>query len=186
MSCGIPQIDEIQYMKCALKTNDNVQELRYRVFKVDDMIIKSLDNTTNEEFTCKLTESASKLILGAEYIGHEKHETRIYLKTKLHEPFKLERGERIVDRRDATKRVSKTFGKIYDLAVKISESPLKFHPDFHEDNIVIRNYNNENRLVMIDWDGNMYGMKRPTDNVEAVKMMLQRYVGYEFIHKDDV
>ena len=167
-----PQLDEQLYMKCKLGLQRNkVEEIRSRVYKVpgNNMVIKGLGLNEDERETVKLTERASKLGLGAEYLGHEIHGNRIYLKTKFHAKFNQKMSN--------IRNVESTFDKIYNLAVKISESELKYHPDFHIDNIVIRN----NELVMIDWDGHMYSMKPISENKdENIKKMLRRYVGYEF------
>jgi hypothetical protein len=165
-----PQLDEELYMKCKLGLEGKkVEEIRHNVYKFNNMVIKGLEHTNEEGVTVTMTTKASILDLGAEYIGHEKHGKRIYLKTKFHAPFKPSISN--------IKNVESTFDKIYNLAVKISDSELKYHPDFHKDNIVIRN----NELVMIDWDGYMYTTKPISQNKdENLKKMLRRYVGYEF------
>ena len=161
-------------LKCLKKLLklDNVETLKNHVYRDNKRVIKILKYCDDGLLTCKLTEEASKLGIGVKFLGYDiiyhksilslyekKKSICIYLYTEYNTPVT----------RDINKKL------VIELAKKIANTKLKFHPDFWYENLIL---NKDNILVAIDWDGSMYRERRAGKKLFSPHILVEKMLKY--------
>ena len=169
-----------KYLKKLLKLGKVEILYHNHVYRNNKRVIKILKYDQQQLLTCQLTAAASKLGIGAKYLGYDiiYHKKTyditsmtpvcIYLYTEYGTPVNININKRLVN----------------ELAEKIVDSKLLFHPDFWYENLVL---NKDNILVAIDWDGKLYNTKMEnfkkfnlkTNKNKLLKNMLEIYQSME-------